>query len=326
VKHEHSTIKTLSAESGGAQSKGGERAELVEHLLLRKAYKAKLERCEELSKGVLYMQQFMLVMAVKQRANQMSKQQTDQGAVDEMQLKLDKVCSSLGSCKEFCSGLLEELRGALGSTLVLEEASTGGAAVEPFSDGADDTATGLLLHEEESLLLSLLQQLEQQPAQQSQVQTILGVRSLMVELRVIESSVDFNAAMHNAEKAMSGDYSATNFSYGSTFFHTFKRVLYEIEVGAKAFSGPSTSSPVDANDAGGGRRPLIDHIQHLLKVTPILPTSHQPAGISIQDGNSRQVVVLGSSLGWLCFYSLALFGGVDVVGYEILPPLSTIAR
>lgn len=130
------------------------------------------------------------------------------------------------------------------------------------------------------------------------------LRKIVGELRAMETQTEFQTGIARDRKIFvdGGAFTWDNFSYGSTPFHTWLKLV---------------------------RHPVVkERIAQLKTFSPGAPAS----SLSGSDGSASDTAesaqelvytVMGSSCGWLLFYA-ALHLRVLTVGYEILPSLAAI--
>ncbi len=313
LREENRKIKALQDEKAGESER---RQKMVQHILLRKILSVDRGDSGKLLRGIKALMETVVTIALSVRADGVECE-VDSGADEDTSNsssagtnastaltlvggQLDVAEQRLGKI-ELRAGQLQLIGGPrLDGTLSDDSDDADGNTNTSADDGVDAEAVALA-------------SLADRPARGMDRERLLRLGSMVAEMRVLESSVEFHTALLSAHRKLATkgtksedaaneegepqrqsqqqllQYSRTNFSYGSTP-HRSWLALFE------------QCAPL---------RAAVDDILALRGVC-----------------DSRSVdeyCVFGSSLGWLCFYGYFTFG-LRCVGYELVQPLVSLSN
>ncbi len=310
LREENRKIKALQAEEPGESQR---RERMVQHILLRKILSVDRGDSGKLLRGIKALMESVVAIALSVRAEGVMDAADDEPAGgSNAETNASTALTLVGGQLDVAEQRLVKIELRAGQLQLIGGPRLDGALSDDSeaADGNPEASTDDGVDAEADALASLADH----PARGMDRGWLLRLRSMVAEMRVLESSVEFHTALlsahrklatngtksedaadeigqlqHEHQKQQPLQYSRTNFSYGSTP-HSSWLALFE------------HCAPL---------RAAVDDMLAL-------------RGVS----DSRSVdeyCVFGSSLGWLCFYGCLTFG-LRCVGYELVQPLVSLSN
>lgn len=302
LREENQKIKALQDEAAGHSER---RQQMIHHILLRKILSVDRGDSGKLLRGTKALMESVVTIALSVRADGVERQHADSDA-NPAATNATRALKLVGSQLDVAEERLGKIELRAGQLQLI-----GGPQLDALSEDSDDTdgddeppadcdAVGTEVGEAVALA-----SLVDHPPRGMNQESLLCLRAMVTEMRVLESSVEFHTALLSAHRKLAAErkskdngsdkathdqqlqYSRTNFSYGSTPHSSWLALFQQCA-------------------------PLRAAVDDMLALRGV-------------PGSVDEYCVFGSSLGWLCFYGCLTFG-LRCTGYELVQPLVALSR